>query len=410
MRRLTAAALSVLLWPGVALAHGGATEGGGFVLWTALLLVAAALAYAAGVRAVRGIGSPIFTGGRIVAFAGGILCLWVALEPPLDPLGGELFAAHMVQHLLLMLAAAPLLAWARPLLAFYMALPPRPRRAVGRWWARGRWLKTTYAALAHPAAVWLGFCGLFAFWHLPGPYGWALRSAPLHVLEHASFLASAFAFWSVVLDPAGAGRLDHGARLLYLTGAAILSGLPGALMILTQRAFYLQHAEGAARWGLTPLADQQLAGLVMWIPAGLVYLAAAAWLFLGWLHRAARGPRGRRAGSGVALSLLLIAAGGAKAAAPTGGDPGRGGKEIVAQGCGACHIIPGIAGANGLVGPPLDHMGRRIYLAGLLRNNPGNMVRWLQHPQEILPGGAMPDQGLSEEQARNIAAYLFTLH
>ena len=92
-----------------------------------------------------------------------------------------------------------------------------------------------------------------------------------------------------------------------------------------------------------------------------------------------------------------------------GGDANRGARTIRAVGCGGCHIIPGIAGADGLAGPPLNLMGRRVFLAGLLRNTPDNMMTWLREPQRVLPGNAMPDTGLTEEQARNITAYLYTL-
>ncbi len=91
------------------------------------------------------------------------------------------------------------------------------------------------------------------------------------------------------------------------------------------------------------------------------------------------------------------------------GDPDRGAAEIAAVGCGACHSIPGIANADGLAGPPLDHMGRRIFVAGLLRNTPDNLVTWLRDPQSVVPGNAMPDMALSDQQARDITAYLYTL-
>lgn len=91
------------------------------------------------------------------------------------------------------------------------------------------------------------------------------------------------------------------------------------------------------------------------------------------------------------------------------GDPEAGAALIGRTGCGACHIIPGIRQAHGLVGPPLDHMARRVYLAGVLRNTPQNMVRWLETPQRYAPGSAMPDMGLDEQEARDIAAYLYTL-
>lgn len=92
-----------------------------------------------------------------------------------------------------------------------------------------------------------------------------------------------------------------------------------------------------------------------------------------------------------------------------GGDPGRGAVVVGRTSCGACHEIPGIADAHGLVGPPLTGFGRRTMIAGLLPNTPGNLVLWLQHPQQVVPGNAMPDEGLTDAQARDVAAYLYTL-
>lgn len=94
---------------------------------------------------------------------------------------------------------------------------------------------------------------------------------------------------------------------------------------------------------------------------------------------------------------------------PLVGDPDQGAAEITRVGCGACHTIPGISGAGGMVGPPLDHMAQRVFIAGMLSNTPDNMVAWLKNPQAIVPGNAMPDMGLDDRQARDIAAYLATL-
>ena len=122
--------------------------------------------------------------------------------------------------------------------------------------------------------------------------------------------------------------------------------------------------------------------------------------------------------SAIGLTLLLLAGCDGKtgdetdANAPAtgfGGDPKRGAEQIARIGCGSCHDIPGITGADALVGPPLDRMRRRVYLAGMLRNTPDNMIAWLREPQRIVPGNAMPDMHLSEPQARDIAAYLYTL-
>ncbi len=91
------------------------------------------------------------------------------------------------------------------------------------------------------------------------------------------------------------------------------------------------------------------------------------------------------------------------------GDAEKGAELIRENGCGGCHAIPGIKDANSLVGPPLDHMSKRIFIAGMLRNTEENMTLWLLNPQAIVPGNAMPDVGLTEKQARDITAYLYTL-
>jgi cytochrome c1 len=93
----------------------------------------------------------------------------------------------------------------------------------------------------------------------------------------------------------------------------------------------------------------------------------------------------------------------------TGGNPDHGRDLIGSYGCGACHTIPGVRGARGLVGPPLFYLGQRTMIAGQLPNSPSNLVRWIQHPRAVEPKTAMPDLGLTEDQAYDIAAYLYTL-
>ncbi len=93
----------------------------------------------------------------------------------------------------------------------------------------------------------------------------------------------------------------------------------------------------------------------------------------------------------------------------TGGEPRRGREAIALHGCGTCHVIPGVHGADGYVGPPLTGVAKRVYLAGRLVNTPENMARWIQHPQAIVPGNAMPEMGISDQDARDITAYLYTL-
>lgn len=117
------------------------------------------------------------------------------------------------------------------------------------------------------------------------------------------------------------------------------------------------------------------------------------------------------------LALGLLALQGCKDAAGadtlarklTGGEPARGRELIASYGCGTCHTVPGVEQATGTVGPPLAGVAGRSYLAGRLPNTPENMTLWVRHPQEVEPGSAMPDVGVTEEDARHIAAYLYTL-
>ena len=114
--------------------------------------------------------------------------------------------------------------------------------------------------------------------------------------------------------------------------------------------------------------------------------------------------------AGLVLSLGLCVVGcNAFGSSQTSEAQKRGADLIIANGCGTCHSIPGIAGARGNVGPPLDHIGTRVFIAGMLRNSPDNMVRWLKNPQAIIPGNAMPNMNLNDAQARDITAYLAEL-
>lgn len=117
------------------------------------------------------------------------------------------------------------------------------------------------------------------------------------------------------------------------------------------------------------------------------------------------------AAAGVCLALEACTGGNTvfAYATPTGGNPAHGKQLINSYGCGSCHAIPGIRGARGLVGPPLILMGRRTYIAGELPNSPENLEKWLQDPKSVEPGTAMPKLGLTEDQARDVAAYLYTL-
>lgn len=384
--------------------------------WVLASLAIAALWYAAGLRGLyRRMDAPrVVRSGEVAAFFTGLVALFIALVSPIDSIADQLFWIHMIQHLLLLMVAAPLLVLGRPAVVFLWAFGLSARKRVGHAWTALR-LRQVIDALMQPLLVWVLFCGVFVFWHFPGPYQWALRDEGVHTLEHLSFLITALMFWSIVIEPSGRRRLDCGPTLVFVMTAAILSALPGALIALAPRPLYPAHAKGAAAWGLTLLQDQQLAGIVMWIPGGFIYLAAAAFVFLKWMQQG----NGRHTGlakrailNTFLLCLIPTLLGGCDdngSAGAAGEVPKRGASLIRSYGCGACHVVPGIADANGVVGPPLTQIGRRIYIAGLLRNTPDNLVSWLRHPQSVVPGNAMPEMGIGEGDARAIAEYLSTL-
>jgi putative membrane protein len=226
---------------------------------------------------------------RARCFALALATLGVALLSPLDALSGALASAHMVQHLLLVLVAAPLLALSAPSGAILRGSPLAVRRASGRWRRRLGLTHRNLAVLRHPAAVWLLHVAVLWFWHAAVPYDAALASRPLHLLEHASFLVTAALFWHVVVGARGAGRVSNGLGVLLVFGMAMQSVLLSVLLTFARTPWYAGYATTTAAWGLDPLADQQLAGAIMWIPAGGVYLVVALALLASWVGAAEEG-------------------------------------------------------------------------------------------------------------------------
>jgi len=402
--------------------HAGAvlTPGEAWRAWVwepaaAVALLATAVVYLCGVRrlwreAGQGRGLP---GWRAGCFAAGLLVAVLALFSPVDPLGEQLCAAHMIQHLLLLTVAAPLLAAGAPGRGMLWAFRPDARRGLARWWHRRSTLRHAVQLVNAPAMAWVLSIAALVLWHLPGPYSLALGHEWVHALEHVSFLGTGFLFWRVVLRPDGYRRLGPGAAVLYVFTAGIPAGLLGALLTFAGRPLYAGQSAAAWAWGLTALEDQQLAGLLMWMPGGVVYLVAAAVCFVLWLRQEERRAlRGAVVAAMACLALLPVLGGcdrGEPPVAVGGGDPHAGKAAIAAFGCGACHAIPGVAGAEGMVGPPLTRFARRAYIAGEVPNTERSLIQWIMAPQSIEPGTAMPNLGVSRRQARDVAAYLYTL-
>lgn len=279
-----------------ALAHGAvhhlhARDVLGWWTWEPLVvgsLLLGGAAYAAGVwrlwrSAGTGQGIRRWEAG---AFAGGWLALVLALVSPVDALGAILFSAHMAQHELLMLVAAPLIVLGRPVVPILWALPPRGRERAGAM-VRPPAVARLWHGLTAPLAVFALHGAALWAWHLPSLYQATLRSETVHALQHLSFFGSAVLFWWA-LAHGRYGRAGYGLAVLYVFATGMHSGALGALLTFAPRVVYPIYDAVAREWGLSALEDQQLAGLLMWIPSGLVFIAIGLALFAGWLGEAAR--------------------------------------------------------------------------------------------------------------------------
>jgi putative membrane protein len=221
-------------------------------------------------------------------FTVALVALGLALLSPLDALSNALASAHMVQHLLLLVVAAPLLALSAPSSAILRGSPLALRRASGRWRRRLGLTHGNLGVLRHPAAVWLLAVGVVWFWHAAAPYDATLDNELLHVLEHASFLATAVLFWQVVVGVRGAARIPGGLGVLLVFAMAMQSVFLSVLLTFARTPWYSGYAATTAPWGLDPLTDQRLAGVIMWIPAGGIYLVVALALLVTWIRATER--------------------------------------------------------------------------------------------------------------------------
>jgi len=225
---------------------------------------------------------------RARCFTGALVALGLALLSPLDALSGALVSAHMVQHLLLLLVAAPLLALSAPSSAILRGSPLALRRASGRWRRRLGLTHGNLGVLRHPAAVWPLSVGVIWFWHAAAPYDATLDNRLLHVLEHASFLVTAVLFWQVVVGVRGGARVSGGLGVLLVFAMAMQSVFLSVLLTFARTPWYSGYAATTAPWGLDPLTDQRLAGVIMWIPAGGIYLVVALALLVTWIRATER--------------------------------------------------------------------------------------------------------------------------
>lgn len=270
-----------------------------FSAWDQAALIALMVSgslYLAGSRRLRKHGA-VQRAVEPAAFAVGWAALLGAVLPPLDAAAITRFSAHMVQHELMMLVGAPLVMAGRPLSTCLWALPASWRRAVATPLQRRRRIASGIRILTAPLLAWALHGIVIWIWHVPALYELAVLSEPVHALQHAMFLGTSMLFWWGLLW-GRYGRAGYGAAVFYVFTTAIHTGILGALITFAGAPFYSVYAD---LLGQEALADQQLAGLVMWIPAGALLTMMGIGLFAAWLGEADRRlPDSRFTSGGVA--------------------------------------------------------------------------------------------------------------
>ncbi len=275
-----AAGLALLLAAGPAAAHGGAGEPLGWTLdpWLTVPLGLLLLVYLVGSARLgsRAERSP----PRRALFLGGWTVLALALVSPLHAAGERSFALHMIEHELIMLVATALLAASASGGALAWGLPRRLRSGLAGPWRAP--LVRTWRAATEPVTATIVQGAVMWLWHMPALFDRALDHGGWHIAQHASFVAASFLFWTAMLRSGERGRYGVAGACLFVT--SMIGGALGALMTFASSRWYAPYARmGVTGLGLDPVADQQLAGLIMWIPGGVVHAGAALLFLYRWM-------------------------------------------------------------------------------------------------------------------------------
>lgn len=221
-------------------------------------------------------------GWRHTSFYAGWLTLAVALVSPLHELGEHLFSAHMLQHELLILVSAPLISAAHPGATLLWAFAPRHRVNLGGW-VHGVETSMPMRFLTRPLVAWLLEALTLWIWHAPALYQATLKSDWIHALQHLSFFVTAVLFWSALYG-VGRSAMSYGAATFYVFGTAAHCSALGALLTFSAVLWYPAYEQTTQAWGFSPLQDQELGGVIMWVPSGVVFVLVGLALFAKWLR------------------------------------------------------------------------------------------------------------------------------
>ena len=219
------------------------------------------------------------------AFFGGLLSIVIALDSPIDTYADQLFWVHMLQHVLLLTVAPPLVLLGHPWPRMWRALPLELRTRLGRGLARARWT-APLRALARPLPAWILFNVTVVAWHIPGAYDATLTNGVVHVCEHTMFFFTGLLFWARVVDPGPLRpRLAWPMRIGYTAGAMVVSWILAITLVVIQHPIYGYYAQLASRpGGLTALEDQQIAAGIMWVLGSISFTITYLAGFYRWLE------------------------------------------------------------------------------------------------------------------------------
>jgi len=242
-----------------------------------LVLLGLGALYVLGWRRLRSKSDQLATGWRLASYLGGLLTLTVALMSPIDTLASQLFWMHMVQHLLLIMLAPPLLFLAAPFPIAIWGLPLTGRGLVARLLSRNGRLRGALVRASSPGLVWFVFVSLLWGWHDPAAYDAALRSELVHDIEHLCFFGIGMLYWwrLVGAAPFFARRLTSLQRIIYVLAAVPPTVIVGVVLSFASTPSYKHYLTVPRISGLTVLQDQQLGGLIMWVPGGMMYIMVA---------------------------------------------------------------------------------------------------------------------------------------
>ncbi len=241
--------------------------------WLAAILAAAGIVYLRGWLILRRRDAERWHGGRLAAFVGGLAVVYVALASPIEPFASLLLQVHMVQHLLLMLVAPPLIWIAWPLMPMIRGLPREVRRVWVAPLFRSRRLRTIFATVTHPLVAWPVFVAATWLWHIPRSYELALASPFWHFVEHVCFAATGMLFWYPVVRPyPSRPKWNQWVLIPYLILADVQNTVLAAWFCFAGGVIYPHYAAVPRVAGISAMADQATAGVIMWVPGSLALL------------------------------------------------------------------------------------------------------------------------------------------